>query len=317
MGATAENLHVDKLLTAFAMGYRPDGFIADMILPTVQVDKQTDLYPVFDRGDRLRAEDDERAPNTMARRVTENVGSDTYHCRNYALSSPAAIEDKANADPALVSLKGEGKVRLVMDKLAIGWEKRILSKVSSGTNVGSYSAVSSAWNEAGDVLGDLNTAIDNIKYANGVGKGNITVLFGPRAWDSARRDATVRNLIYGTNNGGGYVSEQGMTNLLDVKRILVAGAFENTAAEGQSESISPIMNDDVLVYYTPDSPTIDLPSFGYSIRWVGNGLANWNVERHPYDTRRKCEDIEVGYYQDEKITGASYGFLLESVNSST
>ena len=41
------------------------------------------------------------------------------------------------------------------------------------------------------------------------------------------------------------------------------------------------------------------------------------VERHPYDSRTKTEDVEVGYYQDEKITGASYAFLLTAVNSST
>ena len=41
------------------------------------------------------------------------------------------------------------------------------------------------------------------------------------------------------------------------------------------------------------------------------------VERHPYDSVIKAELIEAGYYQDEKITGSTYGFLLTAVNSST
>jgi hypothetical protein len=41
------------------------------------------------------------------------------------------------------------------------------------------------------------------------------------------------------------------------------------------------------------------------------------VERHPYDSRKKSEEIEVGYYQDEVITASTYAFLLDAVNSST
>ena len=41
------------------------------------------------------------------------------------------------------------------------------------------------------------------------------------------------------------------------------------------------------------------------------------AERHPFDAKTKTEEVEVGYYQDERITGSEYGFLLLAVNSST
>jgi hypothetical protein len=41
------------------------------------------------------------------------------------------------------------------------------------------------------------------------------------------------------------------------------------------------------------------------------------AERHPFDPKTKSEEVEVGYYQDEKITGSDYSFLLTAVNSST
>ena len=40
--ATGRALHIDAALSQMAMGYRPEGFIADMIFPTVQVAKQSD-----------------------------------------------------------------------------------------------------------------------------------------------------------------------------------------------------------------------------------------------------------------------------------
>ena len=158
--------------------------------------------------------------------------------------------------------------------------------------------------------------MDNVRYANGVKANNI--LFGPEAWDSFRRDSTVRNLILGTNNGGGYVNEAQVAALLDVARVRVAEGFENSADDGQTESLNPIMGDNILVYYATPSPTLDSPTFGVTFRWQQPNLPTpLVVERHPYDSRTKSEEVEAGYYQDEKITGASYGFLLTAVNSST
>lgn len=315
MGATSKDLHVDKLLSEMAIGYRPTGFIADMIFPTVRVAKQSDLYTVFSRSDRLRVPDTTRAPGQRANRIVENVGSGTYFAKNYALSAFAPIEDKANADPLLLDEIINGKAELVLDGLMLDWENRVATQVTNTSNVGSSSAVSSAWDGAGDPLADMNAAIDNVHYSNGV-KPNV-ITFGTQAWDSFRRDSTVRNLISGTNNGGGYPNTGDVAKLLDIEKVQVGGAFENTAAEGQAEVIAPIWTDQVLVSYTAPSASRDKPSFGYNFRWVNAGLPDMMVERHPYDSRTKSEEVEVGYYQDEVITGSSYGFLLVSVNSST
>jgi len=315
MGATAKDLHVDKVLSQMAMGYRPDGFIADMIFPTVRVDKQSDIYTEFDRGRRLRRQDTRRGPGAEAHRVDQDFGSATYYCRNYALKAAVTIEDKANADPAFVRDIINGRVELLIDDLMLDKEMRVAALVNNTSNVGSYSAVTSAWNGSGHVLDDLNAAIDSVRYGNGV-KPNIIVM-GQEAWDSARRDSTVRNLIFGNNNGGGYASEQAFADLLGIEKLLIAGSFKNTGDEGQSEVIKTVWGDNVFVGYNAPSPTRERPSWGYEFRWVGNGLADMTVERHPYSTRTKSEEVEVGYYADEKVTGASYGYLLTAVNSST
>lgn len=313
--ATGRDLHIDQVLSQMAMGYRPSGFIADMIFPTVNVQKQSDLYMVYNRGDRTRVEDTTRAPGTLARRVTEDTGSATYFAKNYALAASVVLEDKANADPMMLSQLVNGKATYILDKLLLDWERRVALMVTSGSNVGSSSAVTSAWNGAGNPIGNINTALDNVWGANGVRPNRIVM--GINAWKSFRRDSTVRGLIFGSNNGGGYPNTQQAAALLDVDEILIGGAYQNTAQEGQSETLASIWNDQVLAYVAPSAPSMDKPSFGYNFRWAAAGLPNMQVERHPYDSRIKAELIEAGYYQDEKVTGASYGFLLKSVNSST
>jgi len=315
MGATSHDVHIDKALSEFAIGYRPEGFIADMILPTVNVQKQSDLYIIFNRDDTMRRQNTTRAAGVEAKTVTREVGSATYFAKNYALKAPLTIEDKSNMDAGLYNTLVEGRTEFVMDHLLLDWEIRVAAQVTNTSNVGSSAAVDSAWNGAGNVLGDMNAAIDNVRYSNGVAPTDAVL--GAAAWDSARRDSTVRNLIFGTNNGGGYPSEQQFADLVGLKRIHVGGAFQNTGGEGLDEAIAVIWDDHVLVYYRPDSPTIERPSFGYNIRWAAAGLPNMQAERHPYNSRTHSEEVEVGYYQDEVITGSTYGFLLTAVNSST
>lgn len=314
-GATGHDLHVDQHLSNVAIGYRPEGFIADMIAPIVDVDKQSNYYAIWSRADRLRRRETQRAPGGRANRIEQRVSSDTYFAKNYALAGHVPIEDRANADPIFLQGIVEGRVELVMDGLLLDWEVRVAEQVTSGSNVGSYTAVSSAWDGAGDPLGDIHTGIDNVHYSTG--KMPNKVVFGVEAWKSFRRDTNVRDLIFGVDNGGGYPNTSQVAQLLDVNEVLVGDVWENTAEEGLSESLDSIWSDNVLIYYAPDSPNRERPSFMYSFRWNRPNLPNMQVERHPYDSRTKTEEVEVGYYQDEKVTGAEYGFLIEAVNSST
>lgn len=316
MAATANDLHIDAALSEVAIGYRPEGFIADMIFPIVPVQKQSDLYVIWSREDRLRRHDTKRAPATEAKRIYEEVSSATYFAKNYALKSSIPIEDFKNADPIFLDNLSTGKTELVLDGLMLDWEVRVADQVTSGSNVGSYAAVGSEWDGSGaDPLSDLNIVIDNVHFSTGVRPNNIT--FGLQAWKSFRRNTTVRDLIFGVNNGGGYPNVSQVANLLEVDKVHIGGAFQNTANEGLAESLSAIWDDHVLVYYAPPSPSKERPSFAYTFRWRQPGLPDMQVERHPYNSIIKAQDLEVGYYQQEKITGPDYAFLLTNVTSST
>jgi len=318
MGMNSKDVHVDKVLTKMAMGYKPMGMIADTLFPIVIVDKQSDIYLEADRGQILRVKRSERSPGAEANRVEDDFGSATYFARNYAIKRSVTIEDKANADPGMLMNKLNGKSQRCVDDIYLGWEVRAANLVLTPANVGSYSAVESGWGGAGDPLGDTHAAIDNIHYANGVPKSGIKVTFGPEAWDSFRRDNNVRDLIFGVDNGGGYPNTSQVAALLDVKEVNIGDSFQNASAKGQDENLSSIWGDNVLFHWTPSTPNTELPSFGYTFRWQQSNLpAPLVVERHPYDSRKKAEEVEAGLYQDEKITGASYGYLLTAVNSST
>lgn len=317
--AVAKDMHIDVLLSNLAIGYRPEGMIADMIAPVVPVQKQSDLYTIFSRADILRIEDTIRTPGKEANIIGQTPSSDTFYCNNYALQYPVTIEDKANADAIFVQKIINGRVMYIKDKLALDWENRIASKVNSTSNVGSSSAVSSAWVDYtegnSDPEGDINTAIVDVQ--NRTGKRPNRIVIGDAAYQNLRRHKGITNRIYGNNNGGGYANVNNLRELFEVEQILIGGAFKNTGNEAQSEVLTRIWTDNVLVYYAPPRPAMEVPSYMYSFRWSAAGIPNMQVERHAYDTKKKMESIEEGYYQDEKLTGTEYSYLIVAVNSPT
>jgi hypothetical protein len=315
--STGRDLHIDRLLSQMAIGYTEHATIAGTIAPVVQVDKQGDKYSVFSRADALRTEDAQRSPGTEARKISRSVSSDSYYAQNYALKYPITIEDRENADEVYRQQLINDAARYVTGKLALGWEQRVSTLCFTAANVGSSSGVGSEWDAAAssNPVGNINTAIDNVHDLTGTRPNRI--IMGLAAWRSLRRNDQILNRIFGSNNGGGYPNTDQVANLLEIEQISVGGAFRNSANEAQAETLVKIWGDSVLCYYTPSAPSRDEPSFMYSFRWATGGLPNMQAERHPFDPKTKSEEVEVGYYQVEKITGSQYGFLLLGVNSST
>jgi len=311
--AVGRDLYLDLPLSQTIIDYRQEGMIADLIAPVVNVSKQSGAIIEFSQGDRWRIVDDKRAPGTEAKRFSIDVSSQLYYCNNYALQMGVTIEDRSNADPVFAARLIEGRAMMITDKLNLNWENRVSLQVTSTSNVGSSAAVNSVWSTTegdGNPLTDLNTAIDNVRYATGYRPNRM--VFGAKAWDGFRRHKNVRNLIFGVNNGGGYANTAQAREIFEMERVEVAGLFKNTAEENIASAISNIWGPSVLVYYAPPTASIDRPSFMYSYRLAAPGIPNMQVERHPYNSKTKTDDVEVALYQDELVVGKRFSFLVQS-----
>ena len=287
---------IDHHLSNVAINYRPAGFIADRILPVVPVPKQSGACSAWGAG----------------------ISNADYFCKNYTIKADMTLEDRANADPVFVQHFEEGRVHRVQDALFLDWEIRAASQVTDPANVGSSTTVASRWSDYvnSDPLKDIWTGIDNVKMATGYRPNRI--LFSGTAWRHFRRNKAVIDKAPNLHMSGGgiYPSVRQVKDLLELQ-VLVGNAWYNAAEEALPLNLTQIWQDHVLVYYTPEQPSLETPSFGYYFRWAVPGLPNMQVERHPYNSRRHCDEVEIGYYQDEIITTKSLGFLIRNVTSSS
>ena len=317
MRSTQRDLHINRPLSNVAMNYRPQGSVAGDIAPVVTVGKKTDSYYVFQIAEAFRPVDDLRSPEREATMITRKVSSDTYHCIGRALKTPITYEDMANADaPELFASRRAAQEHL-QDKLILNWDARVGSKVMSGSNVGSYSTVASAWNATGaDPVADMDVGIENARLATGYLINSI--LFGQKAWKSFSRNSAVIDLVFGDSAVGNarVPRAANVAALFDgIERVNVARGVKNTGGENQTASLEDIYPDSVLLYYAPMTPNIRVPSFMYSFNWPIVKGYNWQTRIFDKPEMDQ-EQVQIGFYQDEKITAPALGFLITNVNCS-
>jgi hypothetical protein len=319
MGATGRDIHIDKNLSNIAMQYRPSGMIADLIAPIVSVPNQSNMFPVWSQADAFRTENDVRAPGTEAKKITRGVSSDNYFCQNYALKTALTLEDRENMDAEYIGELRGGRAQFLKSKITLNWEYRLMMQVTSGSNVGSYSTVASDWIETrtgySKPLVDIQTAISNVQDATGYKPNRC--LMGELAWRNLRKHEDFISAVWGDSGTGGsrFGTREQFKALFEFDEFLVGGAYYNSNPEGYAVAVAPLWLDNVLVYYAPPAPSLEVPSFMYSMRWRKPGIPDMTIELHPFDPKTKSEEVEIGYYQDEKITGATLGFLLTHVTS--
>lgn len=320
--STGKNLYIDSLLSNVAINYRPQTFIADLIAPIVNVPKETGIFPVFNKLEAYQAERTERARGTEANKITRSVSSMGYTMKNYALGYDQPIEDKAAIDPQFAYELDAGASRYLVGKLLLGMDIRVLGMANAATNVSTTFVPNSSWATAGANAGDPAAAILNMieqqKAVTGISPNSMLV--GWRAHNWMRRNYHIRNLINGVNNGGGFVTRERLAALFEVDRYIVAETMystQNEATNPNSLSLTPVFDPDkIVLYYRPPGPSRDDPSWMYAFRWTPEGYpAPMAVERHPYDSRRKIEGIEAGYFQSEQVVGRDLAVAIAGVSS--
>lgn len=281
---------IDRHLSNVAINYHPSGFIADRIFPTTQVSTRS-------------------APTLKFK--------PKYFCKPYALKADVIQrEDQSNSDPISIRQYEEGRVMRLMDALFLDWEIRMADKIAKAK---SAIRVFKAWidYEASNPLHDVYAAIDNVEVATGIRPNRI--LFSGTAWRNFRRCKIVIEEVenkFPYTREGIYPSTNEVETLLGME-VLVGNAWTNTAKEGHGLHLTQVWEDHVYVYYTPNmpEPELELPSFGYNLRWCDQSVLNMQVLRYPYNARRHCQDIEVGYFQDEVVVDKFLGVRISHVTS--
>ena len=315
--STGRELHVDVPLSNVVVGRRPEGFIADQLLPQTPVAKQTDLYYKFNHLEWYRSvpEGTLRAPKTEPKKVHMTVSSDTYYAPNYALATDWSVEDEVNADQVLQWRRSSAN--FLMDRLMMDYELRVADLCVTSANVATIFVATSGWNNAArTAYTDLLSWRDSFKDITG--KMPNTLIIPRKVLSKLRANDQIRDLLFGDRGGLATASQIG--GLIDIPKVLVPTTQVNTAVEAdpQGGTFADVWdgNGNLWMAYTENLSGMMTDTWLQAFRWTSPQLGvPFAVEAYPFDPKKKCYEISVGYYQAEKVVSSDLAIRVSSLTA--
>lgn len=326
---TRSDVHVNTPLTNLSVAFlqKADAFVADKVFPNIPVNKQSDRYYVYERGDFNRDEARLRAPSTESAGGGYTLdNTPTYSCNTYAFHKDIDDQVRANADSVLSP--DREATEYVTHKMLIKREKTWASSYF-GTGIWSYDYTGTASGPSGgtaevtqwdnysssDPISDVRNGSTAITESTGF-KPNTLVLGYAVYQKLLDHPDIVDRIKYGQSQGNTAIANsQTLASLFDVDRVHIMRAVENTADEGQTASHSFIGGKKALLCYAAPSPGLMTPSAGYTFSWTGYTGATSNgirISRFRMDQLRS-DRVEGEISFDTKLIAADLGAFWNDV----
>jgi hypothetical protein len=316
------DIHVNALLTNLSIGYMQDeaNFVADRVFPIVMVDKQSDLYAVYnkdawfrDHGDAMR-----RAPGNRAVLTGWSMDSArTYMCQNEAIGTYIPDELRWNAD-AVFNLDADA-TRLVTHAQLIRRERLFVTRyMTSGVWTTQKTGTTDfiKWSD----YANSNPFLDIENWKNAVrtliGRMPNKLVIGELTWRRLKNHPQLLNRVSGgaTVNNPALLTRQMVAGWFELDEILVDYATYNSAGEGATPVLQDIVSDSGLLIYVPSTPGLLVPAAGYTFVWrpAVNGNAIQYIRKYREEAYKR-DVIEAYSYFDQVVTAPDAGVYLADI----
>lgn len=306
-------------LTQIAMAIKPEGLIADEVLPRVPVEAEKFIYTKFTTEEMFTIPDTKvgrtSAPNQVEFGAVDVTDSTEDHGLDDMVPNKdikSAQDSNANFDPrdaaaenvaVLVALAREQRVANLL--FGLNTYAASLRQTLSGTSQWSDYANS-------DPIAALMSAIDSML----VRPTDIT--FGQLAWTKFRMHPKVVAAILNKSgdNGGvtstGIATRQGVLDLLELKALHVGQSFGNVAKKGQTASYARLWGKHCALTKIERSvrnARSPLPTFGFTAQW-GERIAG-TIDA-PTMGLMGSQIVRVGEHVKELVSFQECGYFFQN-----
>lgn len=336
MTMTPSAVHIDVPLTNLTTAYLQDQsvFIADRVFPNLPVDKQSNRFYVWPKGQFNRINEvSPLAPGAEAETITMNVSEDAYFCTPFALGFDLTEQMLANMDTQL-------DVRLaaataLTTKLLLKRELDFITNYfAPGIWTTQYTGVASAPNASQFIRwGDYANStpiidITNAKTAMFLASGgaatmNDTILVLTQdVRDRLVNHPTILQRLQGgaTVSNPALVTEAKLAEIFGVSEVIVIRAIQNTAAEGLADAHSFVTTNRAALYSRPRQAGLMVPAAGYNFTWSAGANAGYGVAINSYKNdflamRHVAEKVEAIMCYSQKVCSPDMGVFFGNVLS--
>ncbi len=321
---TPGDVHVNTPLTNVSIMFLqdPSEFVAVRAFPVIPVNKQSDRYYVYNQADFYRDEMQIRGVGTEAAESGYRVdNTPNYFAEPWALKKPVPDQVRANAD-AVLNMDMDATFFLTQKALikrekvwaANAFTTGKWAKDVSGVAAGPVAGTSFLqWNDPSSTpIEDIRSGKLFIKQNTGM-PANLLTLSEP-VWAILQDHPDIVDRVKAgqTPNGPAMVTRQAVAAILELDEILVMGAVENTAKEGQTGVFSFIGGKAALLSHRTSRPGLMIPTAGYTFAWTGlygAGAEGNRIKRYRWEIVAS-DMIECEMAFDIKVIATSLGYFF-------
>jgi len=312
---TVSDVHVDAILTNMSVAYiqSQTNFVANQVFPSIPVEKQSDKYFVYTKGDWFRDEAEVRAPASPSAGSGYTLSTSTYNALVYAFHKDVDDQTRANSDNPLAPDRDATTfiTQRMLLRQEIQWTSDFFTTSvwatdkTGGTDFTKWSSYA-----ASDPIEDVEAGKQTILDSTGMMPNTLVLSYA--VYRQLRNHPDIIDRIKYTSSNT--VDTQTIGRLLGVDRVLVSRAVKNSAAEGATVSMGSIAGKNALLCYVAPSPGVLTPSAGYTFTWrgVSDGMGQTvGVSRFRMPELR-ADRIESQMAWDNKVIGTDLGYFFAS-----
>tara|TARA_R110000744_G_scaffold42497_6_gene95929 strand:+ start:1780 stop:2736 length:957 start_codon:yes stop_codon:yes gene_type:complete len=311
---TVNDVHVDAVLTGISVAYMQNeaSFVASKVFPTVNVNKQSDLFYTYSQADFWRDQVEQRADGTESAGSGYGLSTDSYSASVYALHKDVADKVRANSDNPLNA--DRDAANFLAQQMLIKMETDFVTNFFSAGIWTTDKTPSTLWDAASgsDPIGDIQTGLNTVRAATGYTPNTLTLAHDVLAILKNHTDIVDRFKYTSSAS----VTTEMLAAVLGVERVLVEGAMTNTAVEGATAAFTQLGVKDALLSYAPSTPGLQQPSAGYNFNWTGLANTGGFGTSQAVSTFRmdalKSDRIEIEAAWDLKLVSADLGYFFSN-----
>lgn len=312
---TPSDVHVDAILTNISVAYIQDQnyFIANKVFPSIPVEKQSDKYFKYTKGDWFRDEAAVRAPATQSVGSGYTLSTDTYSTLVYAFHKDVDDQVRANSDNPLNPDRDATTfvTQRMLLRQEIDWTSKFFTTgIWSTDKTGGVDFTQWSNYAASDPITD----IENGKATMWASTGFLpnTLVLGYDAFRQLKNHPDIVDRIKYTT--ADVVTEDILARYFGVDNVYVSRAIKNSGAEGAADSFTAVAGKNAALFYVAPQAGVLSPTAGYNFTWrgVSDGMGqNIGITRFRMPELR-ADRIEAQMAWDNKVVATDLGYFFAS-----
>jgi hypothetical protein len=307
--------HIDLALSNFAVKYRNQTFLAELLFPRVPVAQQSGLYPVFGRESQVIYPDLLRAPGAAAVQLKQIVSRQPYFANCHSAARLMPEEERANFQ---FGDYDEWVTQMLVDALLVDLENQVASLANNAANYPTGNKVTlsgtAQWSDLAN-SNPIKDVTDGIVKLTETGQTRFRLFLGVDVWSKLKIHPKITERVAPSKIGS--VSTEDLAAIFEVEAVHVGLPVSVTLnPDGSVASTNRLWNakNAILAFVNPEARFGDV-SFGKLFVWASapgtvNGFQVLDGPVSPASS--KAVERSVHWYYDLRITSAISGYLIQN-----